>query len=338
MKNVCAILRKNLNALPDDGTNAVLDELFLSGYAFEELRILPEDNEQTIKENITALSKVYQNVFLLVSKPLLPLIKQLLQITNTAQSYAEFAGAEIVDRGNSTLFLLSQDETESGKGFVKNAVVPFLQKKYGVKTDKVVLRAIGANHALLQNLLSEAHRIGAGKIRCNYISKYDEDVIEFIYDSQTPKMLVDELLRLFAEGLTDTMYALDNISIEQQLVELLKIRGKKLSVAESFTGGGIARRIVSVSGASEVYFEGLNTYNERSKMKRLGVSSYTLGSVGAVSEKTAYEMALGLLNTGDCDLAIATTGLANTPDLWTIMQILGEEETLERLDKAIASL
>ncbi len=37
-------------------------------------------------------------------------------------------------------------------------------------------------------------------------------------------------------------------------------------------------------------------------------------------------------------LRIATTGLANTPDLWTIMQILGEAETLERLDKAIANL
>ena len=37
-------------------------------------------------------------------------------------------------------------------------------------------------------------------------------------------------------------------------------------------------------------------------------------------------------------LRIATTGLANTPDLWTIMQILGEERTLARLDKAIASL
>ncbi len=37
-------------------------------------------------------------------------------------------------------------------------------------------------------------------------------------------------------------------------------------------------------------------------------------------------------------LRIATTGLANTPDLWTIMQILGEQTTLARLDKAIASL
>lgn len=37
-------------------------------------------------------------------------------------------------------------------------------------------------------------------------------------------------------------------------------------------------------------------------------------------------------------LRIATTGLANTPDLWTIMQILGEERTVARLDKAIAAL
>ncbi len=37
-------------------------------------------------------------------------------------------------------------------------------------------------------------------------------------------------------------------------------------------------------------------------------------------------------------LRIATTGLANTPDLCTIMQILGGERTLVRLEKAIAAL
>ena len=37
-------------------------------------------------------------------------------------------------------------------------------------------------------------------------------------------------------------------------------------------------------------------------------------------------------------LRIATTGLSNTPDLWTIMQILGSERTLARLEKAIAVL
>ena len=37
-------------------------------------------------------------------------------------------------------------------------------------------------------------------------------------------------------------------------------------------------------------------------------------------------------------LRIATTGLSNTPDLWTIMQILGADRTLARLNKAIAEL
>ncbi len=37
-------------------------------------------------------------------------------------------------------------------------------------------------------------------------------------------------------------------------------------------------------------------------------------------------------------LRIAVTGLSNTPDLWTIMQILGKEKTIARLNKAISVL
>ena len=108
----------------------------------------------------------------------------------------------------------------------------------------------------------------------------------------------------------DTVYALNEKNIEEALVQRLKERKWKISVAESFTGGGIAKRITSVSGASEVYFEGVNAYNEASKIKRLGVSKATLDEKGAVSKETAFEMARGLLSTGDCNVAVATTGLA----------------------------
>ena len=123
-------------------------------------------------------------------------------------------------------------------------------------------------------------------------------------------MLMDDVLRRCVEELEASIYAMEDSSLEQQLVQMLKLRGRTLSVAESFTGGGIASRITSVSGASEVYFEGINAYNETSKIKRLGVSPQTLEKYGAVSEQTAYEMAVGLLRTGDCNVAIATTGLA----------------------------
>jgi len=37
-------------------------------------------------------------------------------------------------------------------------------------------------------------------------------------------------------------------------------------------------------------------------------------------------------------IRIAVTGLSSTPDLWTIMQVLGQEESLLRIDKALATL
>ncbi len=175
---------------------------------------------------------------------------------------------------------------------------------------KMVIRTMGAKEEHVEALVQEVNLRGKNQITCHHVRVYDEDILTITYDSNAPKILVDDLLRLCGEELDKCIYAMEDNSLEQQLISLLKVRGRMLSVAESFTGGGIAKRITSVSGASEVYFEGINAYNEASKIKRLGVSPQTLAKYGAVSERTAYEMVLGLLNTGDCDVAVATTGLA----------------------------
>ncbi len=177
-------------------------------------------------------------------------------------------------------------------------------------TDKTVLRCVGAAETHVQSLIARAQKIDEGKVEYRLLRKFDEDILQLEYDENISKRLIEDVIRVFAEGLADCLYALDDTLLEQRLVELLKLRGKTLSVAESFTGGGVGRRVVSVSGASEVFFEGLNTYNELSKIKRLGVSEYTLKTFGAVSDQTAYEMAAGLIQSGDCDISIATTGLA----------------------------
>lgn len=92
---------------------------------------------------------------------------------------------------------------------------------------------------------------------------------------------MDGITRIFAETFSEELYSMDDTPLEKRLCELLKVRGKKISVAESFTGGGVGSRIVSVPGASEVYFEGLNTYNGDAKIKRLNVSPFTLNTSGA---------------------------------------------------------
>ncbi|MBQ7323909.1 MAG: CinA family protein [Clostridia bacterium] len=311
MRNACIVLRKNVNTTISSGIHAVLNELFLAGYQLEEVRWLPQMEEEQVIKGIQALKADFDNVFILADKTALPIAKKYIETcAANAKNKAEFAGAMISEEGKSSVFLLSNDGSETGVQYVKTACIPYLQQRYGLRFDKIVLRAVGANHARIDQMLAEGKRLAGNALSYYHERKFDEDIIELLYNNNTPKMLADDLLRMFVEGLGDTLYALENVSLEQQLISLLKLRGKKISVAESFTGGGIAKRLVSVSGASEVYWEGINAYNEESKIKRLGVSPYTLGTMGAVSEKTAYEMALGLLNTGDCDIAIATTGLA----------------------------
>lgn len=118
-----------------------------------------------------------------------------------------------------------------------------------------------------------------------------------------------EFLKNFVLEFKDYIYAESDVSLAEQLIKILKIRKLKLSTAESFTAGGIASYITSVSGASEVFYEGIVSYSENSKQDRLGVLPNTLKLKRPVSSETAYEMCKGVINKG-VDIAVATTGLA----------------------------
>lgn len=310
MFNACIVLQKRID--PSDAQIQKISSLFRdAGYPFEELRFCLQTDAENLKESVKTLKNKVKNLFLIADKTVLPIVKGYLTGAFCDIPQNEFGNAGIYAEENTSLFLFSTDDSETGTQFVINACMPYLRRKYGVDFEKITVRAVGANEGRVEDLLAKAKSI----TRDNHfffdrIRKYDEDVIRILYERNTPKNLTDDILRLFVEGLGDTLYSLNDTPLEEQIVSLLKLRRKKLSVAESFTGGGIAKRITSVSGASEVYFEGLNTYNELSKVKRLGVLEYTLHTHGAVSDQTAYEMASGLLREGNCDISIATTGLA----------------------------
>ena len=311
MKNVCIALRKSVTVTPLNGLDAVLTEFSHGGYTVQEIRILSLSDVEKAKAVITAAKREYENIFLVVDKQCLSSLKDYIPDSFLkSKYYAEYLGAGIYDDNGVALFICSDDCGDTGVGYVKNVCVPFLQKKCGCRFEEVVIRTMGANAAHVEELVYQANQSGKNHITCHHVRVHGEDIIKIVYDNSASKMAVDDLVRTFVEELNSCIYAMEDVSLAEQLISLLKVRGRRLSVAESFTGGGIARQLTSVSGASEVYFEGLNTYNENAKIKRLGVSAKTLNEKGAVSEQTAYEMALGLLNTGDCDVAISTTGLA----------------------------
>lgn len=103
----------------------------------------------------------------------------------------------------------------------------------------------------------------------------------------------------------------NKVCLNEYLVGLLKEKNLIVSSAESFTGGSIASAIVNVNGASNVFYEGLVTYNVNAKINRLNVSKQTVEKNTVVSSEVCCEMAYGLLNGGNCDLSVATTGYAS---------------------------
>lgn len=110
----------------------------------------------------------------------------------------------------------------------------------------------------------------------------------------------------------DEAYNNDEMKLSEMLVALAQECGKRISTAESCTGGMIASAIVDIPGCSEVFLEGLVTYSNQAKRDRLGVSEDTLDKYGAVSAETAVEMANGLLAQG-ADIGLSVTGIAG-PD------------------------
>lgn len=98
----------------------------------------------------------------------------------------------------------------------------------------------------------------------------------------------------------------------------LAAHGRKLAVAESCTGGWIAKVLTDIPGSSAWFERGFVTYSNAAKEEMLAVRPATLAAHGAVSEATALEMAAGALAASHADVALAVTGIAGpdggTPD------------------------
>lgn len=145
-----------------------------------------------------------------------------------------------------------------------------------------------------------------------FIASETSDILDLkvSYESDKRDEIYDLAIKSFLKVFGSRVYAYREVSLKEQLFDLLKLNGCKISTAESFTGGNVAATIISVPGASGIFYEGIVAYDCDAKMKRLGVKSQTLAKYKAVSAEVAREMAEGLLKSGKCDIAVSTTGLA----------------------------
>lgn len=132
-------------------------------------------------------------------------------------------------------------------------------------------------------------------------------------DDKEAESLLQKTEEQIREVFGSDLYGTDDDTLENVTVDLLIKNNLKIATAESCTAGLIASKIGSVSGASAILEQSYVTYANSAKINLLGVNEDTLKEYGAVSEKTASEMARGVREVSGADIGVSATGIAG-PD------------------------
>lgn len=199
-------------------------------------------------------------------------------------------------------------------------VTDFLKSKSEAAIRSVFLKVFGIGESALEKKLEDLISNQTDPTIATYV---DEGEVSVRITSRAGSAKeADERIRVMEETirgrLGNAVFSSDGRKMEQVVVDMLKEKGLRLSIAESCTGGRILDRITNVPGASEVLDRGVVAYSNKSKEEILGVKRETLEAYGAVSEETAVEMARGIRRISGSDIGIAVTGIAGpggaTPD------------------------
>lgn len=92
--------------------------------------------------------------------------------------------------------------------------------------------------------------------------------------------------------------------------KLFREKGRTLGSVESFTGGGFAKAITSVSGASHFFKGALVTYATEEKNRLLGIPYKDIDEFGVVSKEVAGQMASNGKKLLNVDYCVSFTGNA----------------------------
>lgn len=99
-------------------------------------------------------------------------------------------------------------------------------------------------------------------------------------------------------------------SIVEYIIEKLSHNHKKITFAESCTGGLLAYYFTKNNGVSSILDGSLVTYSNSIKENWLAVDEDVLEQYGAVSAQVVHQMSEGALNVSEADYSLSISGIA----------------------------
>jgi nicotinamide-nucleotide amidase len=129
-------------------------------------------------------------------------------------------------------------------------------------------------------------------------------------DRDDAERALDRVEAALRERLAPYVYGAADADLADVVGEILRARRLTLAVAESCTGGLLAKRLTDAAGASDYFVGGFVTYANSAKQAQLGVAPDVLAEHGAVSEPAVRAMVSGARAAMRADCALAITGVA----------------------------
>ena len=197
----------------------------------------------------------------------------------------------------------------------RHRAMPYLQKLSEGVIASHTLKMFGIGESAMEQQLREQMNAMTNPTLAPYAKEGECElrVTAKAATDEEAQALLKPTVEQMKEKFGNLVYGVDISSLEELIRDLLKEQGLTLGCAESCTGGLIAKRMTDLSGASQVFKGGVVSYTNEVKANVLGVPQEMLDQYGAVSAPVAQAMAEGARKVLNCDIAIATTGVAG-PD------------------------
>jgi nicotinamide-nucleotide amidase len=203
------------------------------------------------------------------------------------------------------------------KKLVTEFVLPKLPEIFSLPIiSHKVIKTVGIGESWMSDLIADWESALPSNIRLAYLPSLGHVKLRLTgFGTSKAKLekAIDAQIDLVMPLIEKYVYGFNAETLESAIGKLLKAENKTIAVAESCTGGYISHLITSVAGSSAYFQGGVIPYHNQFKNEILGVKKETLEQLGAVSEETVREMALGVRSKFQADFGLSSSGVAG-PD------------------------
>lgn len=190
-------------------------------------------------------------------------------------------------------------------------ILPLISDLTSINKDYQVLKCFGLLEKDIRGLIKEY--FGNPHLNINIISNDLDHSVYIRYNDNIDQSKLQDIMSGICTKLSKFIYATDDVNIYQMAVDLLKIRNKKLSIAETLTFGNITKSLATIDPS--VIHESYLFTNYDILYSSVPIDRKVVDTYGKYSIQTVYEYANKILENTSSDIVMFLLGDNNDKEL-----------------------